>query len=135
MNDTIHIEFKLGWREIFAMLLEKLDMKELVNSEEQLYIHDGKVCRKDKETGEYEVLDYRADLFAALRNVANAMVPNLDFRSDPYITDWGDEYPSNYDVIKRMSPMELADFLGKFEDCRDDVFNWLISEAEEDDHD
>lgn len=148
MNDTVHIEFKLGWREIFAMLLEKLNMNNLVNSEEQLYIHDGKVCRKDEETGEYEALDCRADLFAALRNVANAMVPNLDFRSDPYITNWGDECPTNYDAIRRMSPMELVDFFGGWcgfhcdrcardphtcddsNDCPDGILEWLQAEAE-----
>lgn len=148
MNDMVHIEFKLGWREIFSMLLEKLNMKELVNSEEQLYIHNGKVCRKDEETGEYEVLDYRADLFAALRNVVNTMIPNLDFRSDPYITNWGDECPTNGDMIRRMSNQELVDFFhgwagfscercnrdsstcDESKDCPDGIFEWLISEAD-----
>lgn len=130
MKKTISIDFTMDWDEAFCMLCDVLDIKNLVNSEEDLCIHGGKVCRKDKETGEYITVDERADLFCALRNVLNALVPNLDFRSDHYITDWGDEYPTNGDMIRRMSNRELAVFLGKFEDCRDDIFEWLISESE-----
>lgn len=116
----------------FRTLCEVLDIDRVVFSEEQLYIHKGKVCCKDKN-GEYEAVDDRADLFAALRNVAQACGGNCEFRSDPYITNWeGDEHPTNGDMIRRMSNWELADFLGKFEDCRDDIFEWLISEAETD---
>lgn len=130
MKKTISIDFTMDWPQAFWMLCDALDIKDLVNSTEDLCIHGGEVCRKDKETGEYITVDDRADLFCALRNVLNALAPNLDFRSDPYITNWGDEYPTNGDMIRRMSDRELADFLGKFEDCRDDIFEWLISEAE-----
>jgi hypothetical protein len=113
----------------FHTLCEVLGIDTVVLSEEQLYIHKGKVCRKDKN-GDFEVVDDRADLFAALRNVAVAYWANCEFRSDPYITNWGYECPSNGDMVRRMSDKELADFLGKFEDCRDDIFEWLISDAE-----
>lgn len=71
----------------FHTLCEVLDIDRLVCSEEQLYIHKGKVCRKDKD-GNFEVVDDRADLFAALRNVAVAYWGNCEFRSDPYITNY-----------------------------------------------
>lgn len=92
----------------FRTLCEVLDIDRVVFSEEPLYIHKGKVCRKD-EDGDFKVADERADLFAALRNVAQAYWGNCEFRSDPYITHWGYECQSNGDMIRRMSNRELAD--------------------------
>lgn len=112
MKKTISLDFTMDWPEAFWMLCDILDIHKLVGSEEDLCIHGGMVCRKDKETGEYITVDERADLFCALRNVLNALVPNLDFRSDHYITNWGDECPTNGDMIRRMSDRELADKLG-----------------------
>lgn len=131
----------------FRTLCEALDIDNLVFSEEQLYIHKGKVCRKDKN-GDFKVVDERADLFAALRNVAVAYWGNCEFRSDPYITNWGDECPTNGDMIRRMSDRELADMFGAkalfaceqcgkngdicdvTTDCEAAVLNWLQDEAE-----
>lgn len=144
-----YIPFELGWEQAFDLLLQVLDMTNIVNSEEELYIHKGRVCRKDRKTGEYEIIDDRADLFAALRNVVNAMVPNLDYRSDPYITNWGNESPTNGDLIRRMSNEELISEMGGWtgfgcnrctrdsntcdpsNDCQDGIYEWLCSEAEE----
>lgn len=74
----------------FRTLCEALEIDTVVLSEEQLYIHKGKVCRKDRD-GDLEVVDDRADLFAALRNVAVAYWAGCEFRSDPYITHYCDE--------------------------------------------
>lgn len=86
----VNVPFELDDIKAFYILCEVLHIKDLVLSEEKLYIHEGNVCRKDKN-GKFEVVDERADLFAALRNVACAHWPNVEFRSDPYITcycDW-----------------------------------------------
>lgn len=147
MKKTISIDFTMDWPEAFLMLCDILDIKNLVRSEEDLCIHGGEVCRKDKETGEYIFVDTRADLFCALRNVLNALAPNLDFRSDHYITNWGDECPTNGDMIRRMSDRELADMFGakallacercgkngdicNVTTCEAAVLNWLQDEAE-----
>ena len=146
---TVYIPFTLDWQDAFTMLCELLGMKNLVQSEDVLCIHNGKVCKYDKETNEYISVDDRADLFAALRNVANAMIPNCDFRSDKYITNWGDDCPTNADMIRRMSDNELLNLLGgpdgvgcfnctrrnmmcdtDAEDCDANILNWLKSEAD-----
>lgn len=132
----------------FRTLCEVLDIDSVVFSEEQLYIHKGKVCRKD-ENGDFKVVDDRADLFAALRNVAVAYWANCEFRSDPYITNWGEECPTNGDLIRRMSNKELVDAFGGYagfgcqkcaydpntcdasQDCPDGILEWLNSDAEE----
>ena len=88
-NMVIQIPFEIDPSQALDILCQVLDIENVVKSEEPLYIIKGKVCRKDSD-GKYIVIDDRADLFAALRNVANAMFPNLDFRSDPYITYYAD---------------------------------------------
>ena len=80
----VQIEYDLNWRDAFDMLLQTLDM-EWINDGDDFEIKNGKVYANGK------VVDDRADLFAALRNVQNAQIPNLDFRSDPYITNYCDE--------------------------------------------
>lgn len=150
MKKTISLDFTMDWPEAFWMLCDILDINKLVRSEEDLYIHNGEVCRKDKETGEYIFVDTRADLFCALRNVLNALVPNLDFRSDPYITNWDDEFPTNGDMIRRMSDRELVEKFGATAgfacehcdkngdicdvttDCKAAFLSWLQDEAETD---
>lgn len=90
MKKIINVPFELDEFQAFSMLCEILDISNVVYSEEQLYIHDGDVCKKDKD-GNYEFVDERADLFAALRNVVNVICPNVEFRSDDYITHYDDE--------------------------------------------
>ena len=80
----VQLEYDLNWHDAFDMLLQTLDM-EWINRDENFYIKNGKVYANG------EAGDDRADLFAALRNVQNAMIPNLEFRSDPYITHYCDE--------------------------------------------
>lgn len=77
------------------------------------------------------------------------MIPNCDFRSDKYITNWGDECPTNADMIRHMSDNELLNLLGgpdgvgcyhctrrnmmcdtDAEDCDANILNWLKSEAD-----
>lgn len=115
MNKTIYVPFALDDIKAFHLLCEVLDIKELILSEEELVIHDGAVCRR-KEDGEYEVVDERADLFAALRNVACATWPNLDYRSDDYITNYCDgeeeEEAEWKDCIVRGSPSIRCSFCG-----------------------
>ena len=77
-------EFDLDWYGAFDILLKELHM-EWINDDRNFEIKNGKVYSNGK------VVDDRADLFAALRNVQNAMIPNLEFRSDPYITHYCDE--------------------------------------------
>lgn len=102
----IPLEFDEG--SAFNILCEVLGMQDIVSSDEELFIHDGAVCRR-KEDGEYEVVDERADLFAALRNVACATWPNLEYRGDDYITHYCDgeeeeEEAEWEDCIVRGSP-------------------------------
>lgn len=80
----IAIEMDLDKDHALDILLEVLDMK-WIHDDGHFEIKNGKVYKN----GEY--YDDRADLFAALRNVENALYPNLEFRSDPYITDYGND--------------------------------------------
>lgn len=77
----VKIEIDLNKDQALDALLEILDMK-WINDDGHFEIKNGKVYKN----GEH--YDDRADLFAALRNVENALYPNLEFRSDPYITDY-----------------------------------------------
>ena len=77
----VKIEIDLNKDQAIDALLEILDMK-WINDDGRFEIKNGQVYKN----GEY--YDDRADLFAALRNVENALYPNLEFRSDPYITDY-----------------------------------------------
>ena len=80
----VQYEFDLDWYGAFYILLKELDMEWIYNNDD-FEIKNGKVYANGK------VVDDRADLFAALRNVQNAMIPNLEFRSAPYITHYCDE--------------------------------------------
>jgi len=80
----ITIEMDLDKDQALDALLEILHMT-WINDEGNFEIKNGKVYKNGKH------YDDRADLFAALRNVENALYPNLDFRGDPYITNYGDE--------------------------------------------
>lgn len=77
----ITIEMDLNKDQALDALLEILHMT-WINDEGNFEIKNGKVYKNGKH------YDDRADLFAALRNVENALYPNLDFRGDPYITHY-----------------------------------------------
>lgn len=81
----IKFEIEMDFYQAFEALCEVLHMKRLVNEEGRVEIKNGMVYVNGK------AVDDRPDLFAALRNVANAYIPNLEFRSDSYITHYGDE--------------------------------------------
>ena len=81
----VQIEYDIDWQQAFDLLLDTLDMR-WINNDDDFYIKNGKVYAHGGL-----IDDERADLFAALRNVQNAMIPNLKFRSDPYITHYCDE--------------------------------------------
>lgn len=80
----ITIEMDLDKDQALDILLETLGM-EWINDDAHFEIKNGKVYKNGKH------YDDRADLFAALRNVENALYGNLEFRGDPYITNYGDE--------------------------------------------
>lgn len=81
-------EIELNKEDAFRALLEVLDMS-WIDDDGKFEIKSGKVLKDG------EVFDDRADLFAALRNVENSIYPNLEFRGDAYITDYGnDDYES-----------------------------------------
>lgn len=108
----VSVPFELDEIQALRLFVRVLDMENLTCGEEQLYIHGGKVCRKD-ENGEYEAVDDRADLFAALRNVINALVPNCDFRSDPYITHYCDGDDAEWtNCDEALSEWDVREFAG-----------------------
>lgn len=79
----IKFEMEMDFDTAFNALLEVLDMKWILDDanfeiKKRMVYRDG------------EPFDERADTFAALRNILNAHYPNLDFRGDDYITDYGD---------------------------------------------
>ena len=95
----VSVVFEFDWNKAFEILCETLHMKELIDKE-NLCIYKGYVCEKIGD--KYKIVSDNPDLFAALRNVANAMIPNLEFRSDDYITDYGyakDEFDLTEDEI------------------------------------
>lgn len=101
----LYIPLEFDEASAFNILCEVLGIQDVVSSDENLVIHDGSVCCR-KEDGEYEVVDDRADLFAALRNVACAICPNLEYRNDEYITHYcdGEEEAEWKDCIVRGTP-------------------------------
>ena len=110
----LYIPLEFDEASAFNILCEVLSIQDIVSSEEELVIHDGAVCRR-KENGGYEVVDERADLFAALRNVACATWPNLEFRSDDYITHYcdGEETEAEWkDCIVRGTPSIRCSYCG-----------------------
>lgn len=80
----VQIEYDIDWQHAFDLLLETLHMR-WINDDAHFEIKNGMVYKDGAK------FDDRADLFAALRNVQNAMIPNLEFRSDTYITHYCDE--------------------------------------------
>ena len=67
----------------FEILCKELSMSFVLNEEIDYFVKDGKVWYN--EYGYDEVVDDRADLFIALRNVAVNFIPNLLFRNADYI--------------------------------------------------
>ena len=80
----VKFEMDMDFDMAFSALCQVLDM-EWINDDANKKIKNGYVYKDG------EKYDYRADMFAALRNILNAKYPNLDFRSDPYITNYEDE--------------------------------------------
>ena len=79
----IKIEIEMSVEQSVRCLLETLDMS-WINDPGDFEIKNGSVYKNG------ELYDYRADLFAALRNLENQLYPNLEVRSDPYITNYSD---------------------------------------------
>lgn len=77
----VKIEMDMDFDMAFDALCQVLHM-EWINDDANFEIKDGYVYKDGKK------YDCRADMFAALRNVLNAHYPNLDFRSDKYITNY-----------------------------------------------
>lgn len=69
--------------EAFRILCKCLDMDCALDEDANYFIKDGAVCKT--VNGEDKVIDDRADLFIALRNVAVNMYPNVLFRNADYI--------------------------------------------------
>ena len=67
----------------FKILCRSLNMSFVLNEDIDYFIKDGKLWYKER--GYDEIVDDRADLFIALRNVAVNIIPNLWFRSADYI--------------------------------------------------
>ena len=67
----------------FKILCRSLNMSFVLNEDIDYFIKDGKVWYNER--GYDEIVDDRADLFIALRNVAVNIIPNLWFRSADYI--------------------------------------------------
>ena len=79
----IKIEIEMSVDQSVKCLLETLDML-WINDPGDFEIKNGSVYKNG------ELYDDRADLFAALRNLETQLYPNLEFRSDPYITNYSD---------------------------------------------
>lgn len=69
--------------EIFLMLCRKLHMNPVLDEDGKYEVKPDGHCNKVWKDG--EIVDYRGDLFIALRNVAVQLYPNLLFRNDDYI--------------------------------------------------
>lgn len=80
----VKFEMDMDFDMAFDALCQVLDM-EWVKDDANFEIKNGYVYKNGKK------FDCRADMFAALRNVLNAHYPNLDFRSDQYITNYEDD--------------------------------------------
>lgn len=80
----IKFEMDMDFDMAFDALCQVLGM-EWVKDDANFEIKNGYVYKNGKK------YDCRADMFAALRNVLNANYPNLEFRSDQYITNYEDD--------------------------------------------
>lgn len=85
----ISFEMELSSEQLFAAICKTLQVDKLLElmGSEDLYIFEGKVCRK--VDGRYVDVDDRPDLFAAICNLAVAIMPNCECRSADYITHYG----------------------------------------------
>ena len=81
----------LSAEQLFMAICKTLQVDELLKltNDEDLYIFEGKVCRK--VDGRYIDVDDRPDLFAAICNLATCIFPNCSFRSMDYITHYSEE--------------------------------------------
>ena len=80
----VKFEMDMDFDMAFDALCQVLHM-EWVKDDANFEIKNGYVYKNGKK------YDCRADMFAALRNVLNANYPNLEFRSDQYITNYEDD--------------------------------------------
>lgn len=80
----VKFEIPMDFDMAFSALCQVLDM-EWIEDDANFEIKNGYVYRNGKK------YDYRADMFAALRNVLNATYRNLEFRGDSYITHYSDD--------------------------------------------
>lgn len=80
----VKFEMDMDFDMAFDALCQVLGM-EWVKDDANFEIKNGYVYKNGKK------YDCRADMFAALRNVLNANYPNLEFRSDQYITNYEDD--------------------------------------------
>ena len=69
--------------EAFRVLCKCLGMDFVLDEDADYFVANGAVC--ETVNGRDKVIDDRADLFIALRNVAVNMFPNTSFRNADYI--------------------------------------------------
>lgn len=79
----IKFEVELTKDQLLEAFLESIHMN-WINDDGDFEIRDDGVYKDG------ELIDERSNLFAALRNVENSMYPGLEFRSDSYITHYGE---------------------------------------------
>lgn len=89
MKKRIEIEVDIDEYKLLRLLAKDLHM-EFALSDNTYYIRQNlfcepEVCEKGKNGSSDRVVDDRAELFVALRNLANAMCPNCEFRSESTI--------------------------------------------------
>lgn len=88
MEYTFKVELD-EWQALEA-LCKNLDCEDVLDPDKEFKIEKGYVWIKRCD-GKWEICDYRADLYAAIRNVICAITPNCDIRSASDITHYCDE--------------------------------------------
>lgn len=91
MRKRIEIEVDMDEYELLRLLAKELHM-EFALSDNTFYLRqtaweDPQVWVVGKNGASDRAVDDRAELFVALRNLANAMCPNCEFRSESTIYD------------------------------------------------
>lgn len=88
-------EIEIDESQALEILCETLEIKQLVYDADTDYVIediDGQKCVCIENGNKPIVVDERAGLFVALRNVMVNMFPNLEFRGDDYIDRrWDDD--------------------------------------------
>lgn len=91
MRKRIEIEVDIDEYKLLRLLAKELHM-EFALSDNTYYLRqtaweEPQVWEAGKNGSSDRVVDDRAELFVALRNLANAMCPNCEFRSESTIYD------------------------------------------------